>query len=215
MNSVFPNADPFEVMLKEASSLMFQMEPEPVHAQQVCFLALRLFDELRSLHGMSPADRALLEASALLHDIGWSISGSRHHKYSARLIEEHSWKGVHPLQVLQIAAIARYHRKAHPKTSHYIFNRLDDDCRSRVQRLAALLRVADGLDRGHQSRVKALHARLNEEHCILLLSGDGVCSEEIWGAQRKKGLFEEVFQRHLELKMEDAQLIEPFDERYP
>ncbi len=181
---------------------MMQLDPEPSHAEQVCRLALQLFDQLHELHQLGEAERVLLEAAALLHDIGWSVSGTKHHKHAARLIGEHPWKNASPLEVLQIAALARYHRKAHPSSSHRILGQLDAEHLETVRRLAALLRVADGLDRSHGDRVRRIRARLQEDRCTLLLQSDGPCSLDIWGAQRKRQLWEEVFGLRLEFEQE-------------
>lgn len=202
MNSLQSDSRPYALLVQEATELMLRLDPEPSHARQVCDLALQLFDALRPLHQLGREDRAVLEAAALLHDIGWSISGAKHHKHASRLILEHSWENASPLQVDQIAAVARYHRKAHPRGSHGVFSRLDADSQEGVRRLAAILRVADGLDRSHGNRVARIRPQLGEDHCLLLLQGYGPCSAELWAANRKRQLWEEVFGLRLELRLE-------------
>jgi len=204
MNSLSPQSNPYAPIIEEAVRLMKQMDDEPSHARQVCRLALQLFDELESLHGLGAEDRAILEAASLLHDIGWSVSSSKHHKHAARLIEEHRWKNASPSQVLQIAAVARYHRKAHPKRTHSIYKQLDSHSQDAVVRLSALLRIADGLDRSHGGRVRQVRAQLAKDHCTLYLRGKGPCSAEIWGAERKRQLWEETFELQLEFQQEQS-----------
>ena len=186
-------ADPFSLITGEASQLMLTLDPEPSHAKQVCRLALMLFDELEELHGGGQRERMLLECGALLHDIGWSISGKGHHKHSCRLTLEHSWEHASGPMIQQIAAIARYHRKAHPSPTHTVYGELDPGAQLWVSRLAALLRVADGLDRGHTASVRRLSAERRGSHYTINLTPNGSCSTEIWGADRKRALFEEVY----------------------
>lgn len=202
MNLLSPHSNPYAPLIGEATELMLRLDPEPSHARQVCRLALQLFELMEPLHSLGLEERTILEAAALLHDIGWSISGTRHHKHASRLILEHSWETASPTQVLQIAAVARYHRKAHPRKSHSVFSRLDPSSRDAVGRLAALLRVADGLDRSHGNRVVRIQAQLDEGCCTLLVQGSGACSAELWAANRKRGLWEEVFGRRLEIRQE-------------
>ncbi len=181
------------LLIGEARQLMQRLDPEPSHALQVARLALEFFDATGFLHRESEEGRALLEAGALVHDIGWSVSGQKHHKHSARLIEEYLWKHASPLQVLCLAALARYHRRAHPKPGHRIFSSLPPDAQDRVRRLASLLRIADGLDRSHLGRVRQIAVRIEEGRCILQLTASGLCPSEIRAASEKKRLFEETF----------------------
>jgi len=187
-------------IIDEARRLMNRLDPEPAHAVQVCRLALQLFDELAPLHQLNQEARMLLEAGALLHDIGWSVSEKGHNKHSARLIEAHGFQNASTRQMLQIAALARYHRKAHPKSSHRIFQQLDPEAQSQVRCLAALLRIADGLDRSHLNLVERLHAEVRDNRCVLSFESRQRCPSELWAAERKSGLFEEVFGLRVEFQ---------------
>ena len=89
----------------------------PEHAQQVARLALTLFDQTRSVHGLTDREREWLEYAALLHDIGVHISYERHHKHSYYLIKNGDLRGFEPDEIEIIALVARYHRQATPKTS--------------------------------------------------------------------------------------------------
>lgn len=153
----------------EVFALMAELEPEPAHARQVARLALRLFDDLTELHGGGPRERFLLEAAALLHDIGWSAApdGKAHHKHSARLIQERAWTGLSTKDVAVVAQIARYHRKSLPVSSHDGFVALPEPDRRRVELLAGLLRIADGLDRSHLQRTVDVEAAgMPDEVCV-------------------------------------------------
>lgn len=180
---------------------MLQKDDDPQHARQVTSLALQIFDRLFPLHHMVDSSRVILEAAALMHDIGWPVSRKGHHKHAARLIKEHQWQNASPSQALQAAALARYHRKGHPKSTHEIYNRLAPEYQQEVRRLAAMLRIADGLDRSHLNRVSQVWPEILPARCVFHLGCSGPCDAEIWGAERKSGLFREVFELEPEFRI--------------
>lgn len=180
-------------MVADAEVLMLRLEPEPNHVLQVRLLALQLFDEIMTYLNLRTGDRPYLEAAALLHDIGWSISGRGHHKHSANLILEHGLPAATEREAMIIAAIARAHRKSEPQPKHYPYGRLSKNDQKLVVRLAALLRVADGLDRGHRAAIYRIKTRVDtpgemvlELHCTM------EPDIELFGFNRKKDLLEEL-----------------------
>jgi len=128
------------------------------HGLQVAKLSLSLFDQLTGLHELSAEDRIMLLAAAMLHDIGMFISCRRHHKHSMYLISEGAITGFSTRQMRIIAQVARYHRKSEPSSRHGSFSRLHQGDRSIVEKLSAILRVADVLDREHQQSVRSVIA---------------------------------------------------------
>ena len=121
----------------------------PEHAQQVARLALSIFDQTRSAHGLGEREREWLEYGALLHDIGVHISYERHHRHSYYLIKNGDLRGFEPHETEVIALVARYHRQAMPKKSHEGYDELTPKLRKTVKRLSAMVRLAEGLDRSH------------------------------------------------------------------
>ncbi|MDT8322566.1 MAG: Ppx/GppA phosphatase family protein [Bacteroidota bacterium] len=179
---------------------------EARHAATVRRTALALYDQLHMLHGLTHPDREYLEAAAILHDIGYHISHSQHHKHSYYLIRHSELMGFTDREIEIIANIARYHRKSHPKAKHEGFPRLSDEDQLRVRRLAALLRIADGLDRRHRDIFASVHCRVEKTsvHIALGIKHDTDSSIELWGAERRKELFEEEFKRTLEVHVENG-----------
>ena len=167
------------------------------HVQQVTRLAVQLFDQTAALHELPDSARPVLQAAALGHDIGYQRSAKRHHKESFRLLR----KRLHPLVgdelATMIACVARYHRKALPKSRHVGFRDLAAPARLTVERLAALLRIADGLDRSHMQRVRQMHSRITPVRWQLIAIGAG--EAELWGAERKADLAERAFGRAVEI----------------
>lgn len=167
-----------------------------VHARQVARLALKLFDALAEQGELDEKDRPLLEAAALLHDIGYFVSYNRHHKHSYHLIRHARLDGFDPRQKELIANIARYHRRSLPRKKHPNFVHLNAIDRQLVRRLGGILRLADGLDRCRNQRVADLHCALADGRLQLILEAGGEdLAVEIDGAARKSDLFEEAFGR--------------------
>ena len=167
------------------------------HAEQVARLALDLFRGTRPLHKLPNSDGELLEFAALLHDVGFHIAAAKHHKHTAYLIENAELKGFSAEEIQVLSQVARYHRKATPKDTHEGFAKLSSANREKVRVLAALLRVADGLDRGYAQVVRSVRVRVNadknDKNVDVVLTARGEPELEVWGARRKGDLFHELF----------------------
>jgi exopolyphosphatase/guanosine-5'-triphosphate,3'-diphosphate pyrophosphatase len=177
---------------------------EPRHAATVRRTALSLFDQLRTVHGLGNAEREYLEAAAVLHDVGYHISHSQHHKHSYYLIRHSELLGFTDREIEIIANVARYHRKSHPKAKHESFPGLSERDQSIVRALSALLRIADGLDRRHQDIFAAVTVERGEGTVSLRLAlkRDTDPGIEIWGAERRKELFEQLYSTPVSLIVE-------------
>jgi exopolyphosphatase / guanosine-5'-triphosphate,3'-diphosphate pyrophosphatase len=173
-----------------------------VHAAHVAKLALDLFRGLRPLHGLANADGELLEFAALLHDIGFHIAASKHHKHGAYLIENAELQGFGADEIALLGQTVRYHRKATPKESHALYAALPAGTKQKVRVLAALLRLADGLDRGYAQLVRSVRCRIGDKAVEVTLSASSDAELEVWGARRKKDLAEEVFDRKFRFTVE-------------
>src|SRR3954470_10716439 len=133
------------------------------HATHVARLALSIFDQTRRLHGLPKRDAELLEYAALLHDIGFHVAGNRHHRHTEYLIQSHDMAGFSRDEVTIIALVARYHRKAEPSKSHDAFTAVSKADRKRVRQLAAILRVADALDRTDARLVRSVRCVVHDK----------------------------------------------------
>jgi exopolyphosphatase/pppGpp-phosphohydrolase len=188
----------------ELRAAMERLEPEPEHTSHVAFLACRLFDDLRSLHGLGAEERVLLEGAACLHDIGWPESrrGSGHHKISARLIREQTWHCLSPQEVDILAQVARYHRRAHPCSEHVDFHRLPRPQKRVVLMLASLLRIADAFDRSHLQQVRDVRATIAQGPIEFTLRSPTHPAREIAAAEKKGDLCRITFGRELSFVFE-------------
>ena len=114
------------------------------------------------------------------------------------MIREHSWKILDPAQVDLVAQIARYHRKSLPKFTHKPFRNLEPSMRSKLLSLAAIIRVADALDRSHKSLIRSLECEIHKGSCRLQLHAGQEISEEILAVENKRDLFELHFSTRME-----------------
>jgi exopolyphosphatase / guanosine-5'-triphosphate,3'-diphosphate pyrophosphatase len=154
------------------------------HAQQVARLALSIFDQTRSVHGLSDREREWLEYGALLHDVGVHISYERHHRHSYYLIKNGDLRGFDPNETEVIALVARYHRQATPKKSHDGYGELAGSLRRTVRALSAMVRLAEGLDRSHAQALAGLDLYPRGDDYLARLRASGDAELELWAAHR-------------------------------
>ncbi len=140
---------------------------ERQHPTQVCRLCRRLFDELQSLHQMGNTERIWLQSAALLHDIGKSICRKDHNQQSRDIIIRSEKLPLDKNERIIVGLIARYHRGALPHRSQRYYGKLDSESRYYLKKLAALLRLADGLDANHQGSVSDVSCQITDDNLIL------------------------------------------------
>jgi exopolyphosphatase/guanosine-5'-triphosphate,3'-diphosphate pyrophosphatase len=171
------------------------------HSLHVASLALRLFDQTRRLHLLGDIERDWLEFAAVLHDIGYLISERQHHKHTYYLITHSELGGLSEEEILVIANIARYHRRALPHSKHDSFDALSAKLQRAVRILSALLRIADGLDRTHFSVVRTLDVNVGATiKIIAYVTGDAQL--EAWAAKGRADLFERIFRRRVQFTLQ-------------
>ncbi|HUF27961.1 MAG TPA: Ppx/GppA phosphatase family protein [Gemmatimonadaceae bacterium] len=203
-------ADPGEARARSVRELAERSHFEVPHAEHVQKLALQLFDSLGARLGCQMEDRQILADAALLHDIGYHISYDKHHKHSYHLILHAELLGMSPSEQVAVANVARYHRGASPRKKHANYARLEKSLRMRIRRLAALLRVADGLDRGHSGAVERVRVRWSERALRLTpvpVSRQTTLRLELWGASRKSHLLAELAGVAVELVAPDGSVV--------
>ncbi len=167
---------------------------ERAHSEHVASLALSLFDQFRDEStlipglGTAPHERALLEAAAVLHDVGTMVEYRRHHKHTRTIIEHADLAGWSPRMTRLLALVGRYHRRAVPKLGHRAFAELPEADRALVTRLAAVLRVADGLDRSHRQAVREVRVRFGDRAVLLSVRASSDAATDIAGAGAKADL---------------------------
>jgi exopolyphosphatase/guanosine-5'-triphosphate,3'-diphosphate pyrophosphatase len=208
-------ADPGDARERSVLQLAERTHYEAPHSRHVQKLALQLFDSIGQKLGCTADDRKLLADAALLHDIGYHISYDKHNKHSYHLIEHAELLGMTPAEKMVIANVARYHRGAEPRKKHINYGDLDKPLRKSIKRLSAILRVADGFDRGHASAVAEIKVRWLERALRLTAvpaRSNGNLRLELWGASRKSNLLAEVTDVPVEIVGPDGSVMTYDDE---
>lgn len=175
---VMPDVRRFSVL--NAARIYHYQEP---HANHVRFLCGRLFEELEPLHGYGRPERELLEAAALLHDLGNAIGYHGHHKHSQTLINYRGLPGFSPREIALVGLLARYHRKGRPDISAYK-SLLKKKDQTLLERLAAILRLAEYLERGRNGAVTDLVVKITDADLHLTLIAAAHPAVELWQAER-------------------------------
>lgn len=163
------------------------------HAENVAAHAREIFRTMQSEHKMLLRYETILVVSALLHDIGTFISNRSHHKHSQYLIENSDIFGLSKHDLTIAALAARYHRSALPRSTHTAYTSLARIDRLRVSKLAAILRVADALDRGHVQRIRNPQIELLPDRLQIGVPDLRDCAVEEIALKEKSGLFEQVY----------------------
>lgn len=163
------------------------------HASQVAGYAVNLFRALREEHGLGPHHEALLRTAAILHDIGAFVSNASHHKHSMYLILNSELFGLTSQDNTVVALVARYHRRSVPRPTHPEYAAMDRDNRITTSKLAAILRVADALDRGHSQQDRGISFAIEGKRLVITMANAGDVTLERLALREKGSLFESVF----------------------
>ena len=181
------------------------------HVEQVTRLALSLYDQSRPAHALPETAREWLEFAALLHDVGYHIGFARHHRHSYYLIRNGGLRGFEPDEIEVIALMARHHRRAEPRKANRAFAALPGPARRAVRVGAAILRLAESLDRSHGQVIQGLALEEREDEWALGVEARADVELELWAAARHVRPFEKVLGKPLRLEggtERDAELVE-------
>jgi len=193
-----------DVSRRSIRQLVDRCDDDPGHSVHVAALAVALFDGLPELHDLGRSAREYLEAGALLANVGLVVAHSKHHLHAYYLIRNSELAGLTDGEIEVIAQIARYHRKSEPKQAHDTFAALDPDDQRLVRSLAAVLRIAIGLDRRHEARVVGVEVSgdAGPRQPVTIVAAAAPDTEidlELFAADERKGLLERVLDRPVEI----------------
>jgi exopolyphosphatase/guanosine-5'-triphosphate,3'-diphosphate pyrophosphatase len=197
-------------LFQSARSIGEKYHYDAEHAEHVTDLALQLFDAMQREHRLSSRHRVLLGVAGLLHDVGTYVNTRAHHKHSYYLVSNSEIFGLRKAELGIVAHVARYHRKSCPKPSHIDYMSLPREQRMVVSKLAAILRVADALDRGHAQHMRRLRFELTGDELVVNVPGAADLTLERRAVAAKADLFEEIYGRNV--RLEEAEL-EPSQRR--
>ena len=180
-------------VLRSAQTLGERFRFDARHGLHVATLCLSLFQELQSEHLLGNHDALLLQVAAILHDIGLVISNRSHHKHSYYLLSNSDLFGLSKADMRCVALVSRYHRRGAPSMTHPEYAELDRESRMVVSKMAAILRVADALDRNHLQQVQQIRCSREGGQLVITIWGLEDLSLERFALQQKGSLFEEVY----------------------
>ena len=166
---------------------------DKAHGQQIRRLTMQLFDQLYELHGLTRHDRLLLKVAAILHEVGSYINPKKHHHHSQYIILNSEIFGLSRADVEVVGLLARYHRHGAPTPAEPTYALLSQSDRLRVQKLAALLRVAEAMERAHSRRIRSFTVRQNGRRLELLVPDVADLTLENLALRTKGALFSDIF----------------------
>ncbi len=182
-----------EEVISSALEVGKKFKTDRKHAEHVAGFAQQIFRELRNLHGLTPKHEMLLRAAAVLHEVGMFVSAREHHKHSMYLILNTELFGISTEDRTLVALLARYHRRYNPEHNHPHFSELSREERMVVFKLAAILRIADALDRSHSQRIKAIVLKPQGSRLVIQTKGVEDTTVEQIAINSKCDLFREIF----------------------
>ena len=180
-------------VLHFAGILADRYKADKGHREHVARLCMEMFDQLQDLHRLSEHDRLLLEVASILHEVGSFINQQNHQLHSQYIILNSEIFGLSRDDVETIALLARYHRHEVPANSDPMYGELELRDRMRVAKMAAILRVADALERGHAQRVNGVRAHIRGRMLELELQGVRETAVEDLALRLKGDLFADIF----------------------
>ena len=192
-------------VLAAAEALGHKHRFDRAHGRHVADLAVQLFDALGDEHGLGDRDRLLLQVTAIVHDVGIHINLRAHHKHSQYIIAASQIFGLSNEETLIVSNIARYHRRGLPQKSHLPYIALDRHDRLIVNKLAAILRVANALDAERLQKVTQLTLVKRERGWVLEISGNGDLTMEQLAAAARADMFIDTFGQDLAIRLAGTQ----------
>lgn len=182
-----------EEVMQSACEIGLRYKTDRKHADQVALFAQQLFRELQHLHGLDPTYELILRVAATLHEVGMFISPREHHKHSLYILLNTEIFGLSTRDRELVALLARYHRRYNPEPNHPTFSDLSREDRMIVLKLAALLRIADSLDRSHAQRIKSIQLRPESSRLRIITHGVDDNTIEQIAIDSKCDLFREIY----------------------
>ena len=189
-----------DVRVESVENLAHRFEHHGEHDLHVWALSRSIFDGLgeAGLHGYGAAERELLWAACLLHDIGVAVNYDDHHRHSYYLTLNAGLPGFSPRELILIGLIARYHRKGAPDASALgdLAQPGDDE---RLQLLCGVIRLAEQLERSRDQAIAEVHVSANGNTVSLRAVTDPGrdATVPIWAARRNAGLLADALGREV------------------
>lgn len=165
------------------------------HTQLIERLALFLFDKTKSLHGLGKRERLLLQICALLHDCGKYINMSQAAQCSYNIIMATEIIGLSHLEQEIVANTVRFNSGDVLAFEELAASSLLERAEyMTIIKLAAILSLANGLDRSHKQKIREIKVSMKDNHTMQIVANteEDLTLEQAMFPE-KADLFEEVF----------------------
>jgi exopolyphosphatase/guanosine-5'-triphosphate,3'-diphosphate pyrophosphatase len=176
-----------------AVNLARKYQADEKHGLATAELAKSIFEATRAQHRMGERELLLLQVASIVHDVGGFVAARGHHRHSYYLLIHSEIFGLSGVDLEIVANLARYHRRGGPQSDHPAYASLPRPARLTVNRLSAILRVADALDKGHNQRIRDPKISIVGDELRIEVEGAEDLALERLALDQKGGLFEEVF----------------------
>ena len=185
--------------VESAKWLAGRFKVEQSHINKVEKYALKIFDKMKKIHGMGVRAKLLLQTASVLHDVGKFVNGKHHEIHSYNIISGLDLVGLNKREVDIVANICLFHSGLMPGPNHLSYDALNSDDQVLVSKLAAILRLANALDRGINQKFSDIDVKITEKKLIITIQSNSNTELENWVFNAKGLLFEEVFGLKAEL----------------
>lgn len=187
-----------DVMQHSIDNILSIYGPNQKHSQQVKKLSMALFEQMVELHGLTSAERRLLEAASQLHDIGNYVDYYNHHKHGFYLVLNSRINGLRNRELVMCAFIVAMHREVEFKENWKNYKMLiDKQDYDMILKLRVFLQIAEKLDRSESSTVKDINCQILEDDVIIKLISDGSPELEMAAAMQYAKEFKKTFNKAL------------------
>lgn len=181
-----------DLRLRSVVQLAEKFQVDLPHAEHVTKLALALYDGLQPVHELDAGARETLHFAGLLHDVGSAIAFDGHAEHSYYVIKHGNLRGLSAEEIERVANVARFHSKRKPRKREPGLRELGKDERKVVRWLAAVLRIAEGLDRSHYQLIRSLRVRRTSTGVSILVAARREAQLELWSARRRADVLEKL-----------------------
>jgi exopolyphosphatase/guanosine-5'-triphosphate,3'-diphosphate pyrophosphatase len=170
------------------------------HAQHVAGLSMKLFDQLAALHGCGSDFKRILYAAALLHDVGTAVNYYNHAQHTLYIILNSQIYGFTHRELVLCALTAASHHKDMVKSyaRHYEGILYKDDAK-KIQRMSAMLRLAESMDRSESGIVKDVTCSIGDDYVKLEATVNGDGALELADASNHRNYFKKVYDKDIHI----------------
>ena len=166
---------------------------DKAHAGQVEKISLQIFDKVASRYSMGERERLFLQGAAILHDIGKFINLRSHSTYTYQLIMDTDIIGFSENDKHIMALAAYYHANDLFGQSKRLAPTIGNNELALVAKLAAIIRLADAMDRSYCQKLRSCVISLSEQNLIFSVQSKVDISLEAWSFENKAQFFEDIY----------------------